>query len=258
VNDLTIERPTSTSRRSDGARLAAEVLRVEDVAPRDRDQMHELMRRYFAGVDRDAFDRDLAEKAWVVVLRDAAAGRVRGFSTLMRIDADTEAGPVAGLFSGDTIVEREYWGEAALARVWSRHAFRVAESIRDRRVFWFLISSGYKTYRFLPVFFREFYPTYVRPTPAAVRAALTALAGAKFPDEFDARSGIVRPRRPAPLRAGIADADARRLVDPHVAFFVAANPGHARGDELVCLTELTRRNLTPAGRRMAGGGAEEP
>jgi hypothetical protein len=32
------------------------------------------------------------------------------------------------------------------------------------------------------------------------------------------------------------------------------NPGHANGDELACLTEISRSNLTPAGERMVGGG----
>jgi hypothetical protein len=50
----------------------------------------------------------------------------------------------------------------------------------------------------------------------------------------------------------VAEIDAQRLADPHVAYFQAANPGHARGDELACLAELALENLTPAGRRMLG------
>src|SRR5690349_23459155 len=44
----------------------------------------------------------------------------------------------------------------------------------------------------------------------------------------------------------------QRLKDPHVSFFINANPGHVGGDELACLAELSRANLTPAGRRMVG------
>jgi hypothetical protein len=43
------------------------------------------------------------------------------------------------------------------------------------------------------------------------------------------------------------------MDDPHVACFAARNPGHARGDELACLCELTESNLTRAGRRMVFG-----
>jgi hypothetical protein len=62
----------------------------------------------------------------------------------------------------------------------------------------------------------------------------------------------VRLAQGAALRPGVAEIDAQRLADPHVAFFRDINPGHARGDELACITELTLENLTPAGRRMLG------
>ena len=48
---------------------------------------------------------------------------------------------------------------------------------------------------------------------------------------------------------------AERLRDPQVAFFARMNPGHARGDELACLTELSRANLTRAGQRMVAAPA---
>jgi hypothetical protein len=81
---------------------------------------------------------------------------------------------------------------------------------------------------------------------------MEVLAIARFPGQFDPEAGVVRPENAAPLLPGVAEVTGRRLADPHVAFFVSANPGHARGDELVCLTELAVENLTPAGRRMLG------
>jgi hypothetical protein len=51
------------------------------------------------------------------------------------------------------------------------------------------------------------------------------------------------------VRAGIADVTGRQLADPDVAFFLEANPGHAMGDELACLAEISERNLTPAALR---------
>jgi hypothetical protein len=40
------------------------------------------------------------------------------------------------------------------------------------------------------------------------------------------------------------------LRNPHIAFFVAQNPGHAQGDELVCLARIHHDNFSAAGRRM--------
>ena len=237
-------------------RLTGMVRSVDELTPDERERMYTLLARYFANVTRAGFEHDLAEKEWSLLLADASTGQLQGFSTLMRLRAVVDERPVVAFFSGDTIVAREYWGETALSRLWARHVFGRAGQIRrqdpETQVYWFLISSGYKTYRFLPTFFRDFYPAYDRPTPSAIRRTLDALALPKFGAAYDRERGVVRLPGAAPLRPGVAEASARHLSDPHVAFFVAANPGHVRGDELACLTEITPANLTPAGRRMLG------
>ncbi len=55
---------------------------------------------------------------------------------------------------------------------------------------------------------------------------------------------------PQILRGELHGIPPSRLADPHVGFFARRNPGHERGDELVCLVELSRDNLTPAGKRV--------
>ena len=74
----------------------------------------------------------------------------------------------------------------------------------------------------------------------------------KFGDEYDAAHGVIRFHQASPLQSGVAEITPQRLKDPHVSFFINANPGHVDGDELACLAELSRANLTPAGRRMVG------
>ena len=232
--------------------LTGWVRRVSDLTPAERERMLALLADYFANVTRRQFEQDLAEKDWAILLADTASGQIQGFSTLMRLQTVVDGQAVVAFFSGDTIIHPAYWTEIELPRLWGRHVFSLAEAVPEARVYWFLISSGYKTYRFLPVFFRQFYPTYRCPTPAPIQRVLDTLAYLKFPTEYDPRQGVIHLAQAAPLQAGVAEVTARRLKDPHVAFFVAANPGHLNGDELACLTELTRTNLTPAGRRMLG------
>jgi hypothetical protein len=74
----------------------------------------------------------------------------------------------------------------------------------------------------------------------------------KFGDEYHKESGVVRLRTATPLREGVADVTEQRLRDPRVAFFAQRNPGYLEGDELACLTEISRANLTRAGERMLG------
>ncbi len=240
----------STAPASGG--LTGWVRRVPELTPAERERMLALLVDHFANVTRQQFEQDLAEKEWAILLADTASGQIQGFSTLMRLQTSVDSQAVVAFFSGDTIIHPAYWTEIELPRLWGRHVFSLAEAMPEARVYWFLISSGYKTYRFLPIFFREFYPTYRCPTPAPIQRVLDRLAYLKFPTEYDPEQGVIHLAQAAPLRAGVAEVTPRRLKDPHVAFFVTANPGHLKGDELACLTELTRTNLTAAGRRMLG------
>jgi hypothetical protein len=247
--------PASTSPRSDGARrLVASVVAHTTITLEERRQMFALLRAHFAGTERTRFEADLREKETVILLRDASSGAVQGFSTLMRMTAHLDEKEVVAFFSGDTIIDRHYWGESTLSRTWGQVVFDEADRIIAERpgtsVYWFLICSGYKTWRFLPVFFRKFYPNADRPTPSDVQRLLDALATHKFGDEYLPASGIVRFRRATPLRCGVADVTEERLRDPRVAFFARVNPGHEAGDELACLAEISRSNLTKAGLRM--------
>jgi hypothetical protein len=113
-----------------------------------------------------------------------------------------------------------------------------------------LLASGFRTYRFLPVFWQQFYPRDNHPTPAEMQRLLDRLAHDKFGSQFNSATGIVRFENPQRLRSGLDQVPPGRDRDPHIQFFLARNPSHADGDELVCLTELSRENLTAAGRRM--------
>jgi hypothetical protein len=119
------------------------------------------------------------------------------------------------------------------------------------RYYWLLLTSGFRTYRFLPVFWREFFPRFERPTPPESQRLLHHLAAERFGARYDPGSGLVRFAQPQRLRAELNRIpEGRAAADPHVDFFARCNPGCAQGDELVCLTELSPENLTTAGRRM--------
>jgi len=228
---------------------AAETVRRPLVDAAGRASMFALLDEYFEGVSASRFERDLEEKDWVILLKDRGSGALAGFTTFMRFACPAEPGVVA-FFSGDTIVRREAWTETLLARAWAQLAFGLASREADAETYWFLICSGFRTYRFLPVYFREFHPRFDAATPAGAAQIAASLASAKFGDEYDRASGVVRPARPTPLRAAGADLPSRS--DPHVSFFLASNPGHVAGHELVCLARLAADNLTAAGRRMSG------
>ena len=103
-------------------KLQGRLVRVAALSPEERGQMFELMDSYYEGVGLSSFDGDLAEKEWVIQLLEPRTGRLCGFSTQMLLRADVAGLPVCALFSGDTIVARDCWGDPALAHVWGRLA----------------------------------------------------------------------------------------------------------------------------------------
>ena len=233
------------------AQLVGETVARTALEPAQVEAMFRLFQAHYEGVERAIFLRDLAQKDQVILLRDPAQGTLQGFSTLAIGETCAQGRRLTVVYSGDTIVHPAYWGTPALPSVWIKSVLALTAGMAQP-VYWLLISSGYKSYRFLPVFYREFYPCVDRPTPPEVKALMDELATARFGDEYDPTTGVVRFRQGAtPLRAGVAEVSRERLRDPHVRFFVERNPGHAQGDELVCLTRIHPDNFTPAGRWVA-------
>lgn len=233
--------------------LVGQLLPVTALSACQRRRMYELMDQYYVNIRQEAFNADLSEKQWVILLLDPITNDVCGFSTQRLLQAEVGGRPVTALFSGDTIIAREKWGEAALPHVWGRLALSLIDDFSGEPLYWFLISKGYKTYRFLPLFFREFYPRFDRSTPPEPQAVMDALAGSRWPEAYDASAGVIRATNDKDrLRPGIADVTDARLRDAHVRFFLERNPGFAGGDELCCLAPLTRENFTAAAWRVIG------
>jgi len=228
--------------------MRARLVSRADLAGPEREAMCDLLAAHFLGVTRASFAEDLERKNWALLLEEG--GRLVGFSTLLVYETSVESEAMTVVYSGDTIVAPAAWGRSSLAQSWIGAVRSLRARYRRGRMYWLLISSGFRTYRFLPVFWREFYPRGDAPTPPAVQARLHALATGLFGPRYLPERGIVRLDSPQRLRGALAEVPNGRRTDPHVAFFLERNPGWPEGDELVGLTELAEDNLTRAGRRM--------
>ncbi len=230
--------------------LTTRVVNRSALSEREVAAMHDLLAQHFLGVDRQTFLRDLSEKNWVVLLHDGS-GALRGFSTFLIYATAVDRRPITVVYSGDTIVEPSAWGSPALPRAWIRAVYDVARGYPAGDLYWLLLTSGFRTYRFVSVFFRAFYPRFDAPTPLESQHLLDALSAERFGPAYDAPAGLVRFSRPQVLRERLSGVPDGRSADPHVRFFLERNPGHIVGDELVSLASLARENLTAAGSRMA-------
>ncbi len=237
--------------------LTAQVEQVFNVPPRLRRELYRLYATYYDGTSPDRFLADFKEKQFVLLLRELS-GTLGGFSTLAVIEAEINNQPLRAIFSGDTIIERRYWGTQALAANWIRFAGAIKAQATAVPLFWFLIVKGHRTFRYLPAFAIEFFPHWLGATPPWACAIIDGLAAARFGDRYDRGRGIVSFAEPRDrLKAPWARVEAHELRRPEVAFFVARNPGYLRGDELVCLTELSPANLRPIARKLFTQGLEE-
>lgn len=216
--------------------------------------MFALLERHFDGVSAEVFAADLDEKNWALLFEDE--GELVGFSTLLLYPFVHAGETLTVVYSGDTIVDPAAWGSTALPRLWIDAVRRLHAEHGPGRLVWLLITSGFRTYRFLPVFWRDFHPRHDAAIPSDVAALRDALARERFGHRYDPERGVVRLGSPQSLREHLAGVPEARRSDPHVDFFLAANPGHGRGDELVCITELSDENLTRAGWRMVRAGGE--
>jgi len=231
----------------------SEVMAIDE-ASRYRVAMFRLLDQNFKNADRRRFETDLQNKDWFVLLRRQAVDEIVGFTSIGARRIDFAGKRYLVFFSGDTIVRPEFWGSPELPKAWLAHIFHVAQQSPECQPYWLLLSAGFRTYRFMSVFWHSFCPRYDQPTPDGDRELMDRFASVIYGDEYHPKLGIVRFAEPTPLRKSLAEVDPGRLRDPHVAYFLALNPGWIDGDELACLTRVTPDNLTRAGRRMAGMG----
>lgn len=231
-------------------RLRSEVVTVSSLSLGQAHRLFELFARHYEHVSWSRFHADLAEKDCVILLRDSATGNVRGFSTQKIIVAPVQGQKIQALFSGDTIIDPAFWGDQELIRGWCRFAGTVRAASPGLPFYWLLISKGYRTYLYLPLFFTRYYPSPTEATPAFEQAVMDTLATEKFGACYRPASGTLEfPERIGNLVPALASVPLARRRDPRVRFFLERNPAYAVGTELVCLAEISPDNMRSIARR---------
>ena len=224
-------------------RLKAEVFAISKLSLKQQTMMYNLYSKYYEGFDQELFYRDLQNKHWAIILLDSF-GNIRGFTTLLINKHIVNSQPVHTVFSGDTIIHHDFWGEQILPHAWCKFVGGIKASLGDSPLYWFLIVKGHRTYRYLRVFSKQFYPTVSKATPEKIQIIMDHLGTEQFGDNYQAGYGVIKFNRShGYLKKEWAGMDDKTLTKPDVKFFLERNPNCHRGEELVCLTELTEKNL---------------
>ena len=224
--------------------LKGKVTEVKNLTALQTKQMYLIMTRYYDNISEDIFLSDLIKKKDVVLLLNENDD-ICGFTTLAIFPHDEYT---QLLFSGDTIIEKEYWGENNLSHVWIINALSHAEKFNGK-TYWLLLTKGYKTYKFLHTFFNEFYPRVDTETPQEIQKIIDKFSTEQFGEKY--QNGVYAAGKDF-LKEEYALINETKLKDKNTAFFLEKNPNYANGDELVCITELCEDNINQIGKRVLG------
>lgn len=221
--------------------LKGKIKPVSEFSQQEVSVMYRLMAEFYEDTDEQVFLRDFYDKDYCLALYHDEAGLV-GFTTQKILELDVDGRKIHGIFSGDTIIHKSYWGDIELFKVWAKFWFEYAEKYEE--FYWFLICKGYKTYRILPLFWAEFYPRHDTPTPVEIQRIIDAYALALYPREYDKSDGVIKyDHIKDKLRAGVADIGEHEMKNRDIAFFCERNPEYFKGNDLACIARIDKKAL---------------
>lgn len=217
---------------------------VERVSVGDIRQMYDIFHRYYGHTDMDTFVKDMSKKSGVILIRRKDDNRIVGFSTVLTREIEIGRLKGRGIFSGDTIVEKEYWGNKALQKAFFKYVLTQKLSRPFQPLYWLLISKGYKTYLTLANNFVDYYPHPENRCPQ-LEPIVRHYCDEMFPGCYDPERGILDFGENAQfLKNDVAAiTDELRQTVPKIRYFEECNPTWTRGTELPCVGHVNAANV---------------
>ncbi|MGE3758590.1 MAG: hypothetical protein AB7H97_12580 [Pseudobdellovibrionaceae bacterium] len=223
------------------SKVGCKPVNVEKLTKTDISQMYSLFEKYYECISYEMFQKDLKKKDKVLIMRELRTRLIVGFTTVkmmtFNIEKNGKTKQVKGLFSGDTIVAKEYWGQKLLHGTFANMLIKEKLKRPFTDFYWCLISKGYKTYLLLTNNFVDYYPRHDQQTPGHVQSVIDSYAMELYPEAYCHKSGLLRFEESlGQLKATVAPIDTKLIeTHPNVAFFQNKNPEWQKGHELVCL-----------------------
>ena len=221
------------------AKLSCRFFKINEVNIAKLVEMHSIFTRFYENADLSTFIKDMSEKKGVMILKNRTTGRIVGFSTYNEIELVHRGQKAIGVFSGDTIVEPEYWGDKTMHTAFAVKMLKAKLMRPTTPMFWLLISKGYKTYLLMANNFQRFYPRHDRHDHEM--AALTEQYCQKlYPSYYRQEEQILDfGDGYHALKDNVADITPRmRASNADIRFFEQRNPEWRRGTELPCVSEI--------------------
>ena len=129
--------------------LKSNVLEISKITDSDKQKMFNLMTQVYNGEDWNKFLSDMSQKNYALILYDENSN-IAGFTTIQVFEFEEKI----IIYSGDTVIEENSRGDIELMRAWWRFSYKIQEKHPTQKVFWLLISKGWRTYKFFPMFLK--------------------------------------------------------------------------------------------------------
>jgi len=216
---------------------------VSSLSDSQRRAMARLYLDNYDGSSEALFLHDLARKNEVLLVHDH--DNIVGFTSMLLFEREWQSRRIRVVYSGDTVVDRAHWGQQALAFDWISRMGALKRERPEIPFYWMLLVKGHRTFRFLPLFGKSFYPHWSIDR-SDLKPLADALAGEMFPGDYNAETGVVEfSASRGHLKAEIAMPGPTELAKDDIGFFFRRNPGFQRGHELVCICEVEPHNMKP-------------
>lgn len=225
---------------------SADLVPISQLDRATRQRMQELYFEVYEGSTPAIFQADLDAKHEALLLRHSDHGHAPvGFTTLHHSTQPWQNATVQVVYSGDTVVHPQHWGQQTLAFSFVRRLGQLHRQAPEQPVIWLLLTKGPRTFHYLSAFTRSFWPCW-HTDRSDLRPLADLLAAERFGSAYDPESGLVRwSESRGQLKAEWAAITPEEAGRPGTRFFLQKNPHYARGDELVCLCEIAPHNMPP-------------
>ncbi|PKN52687.1 MAG: hypothetical protein CVU55_05505 [Deltaproteobacteria bacterium HGW-Deltaproteobacteria-13] len=221
--------------------IKADFYPLEKITYEDIKVMHDVFVKYYYNADYQTFVQDLKKKIGAILVKKIDDDTIVGFSTIGIIEKEINKKRCLGMFSGDTVIEKEYWGLPNLQTAFLRFMIKTRIKYPLTNLYWFLISKGYKTYLLMANNWDSYYPKYDKTEDEKRKSIVKTFSNHLFEGVYDEKTGLLKfGDNYQKLKEDIAEiTEEMKEKYPKISFFEQVNPTWREGTELPCLADIS-------------------
>ena len=235
-------------------KITASFKKIKRISIPELLEMHNIFIQYYHNADLNTFVTDMGAKTGVIMLHDKKEKRIVGFSTWTEIKLMANGKKSIGIFSGDTVVEKKYWGNKELHKQFLKQLLKTKLKQPKTPIFWLLISKGYKTYLLLTNNFPTHYPSHDKNN-IKLESIVDEYCQQLYPSAYNKTHRLLDFGDEYQHLKGDVAAITQDMTDSHpdIRHFEKLNPSWRQGTELPCVGEVSingvwqfvRKNMVP-------------